>query len=165
MDNDDIEQRWERDKWDLEPDSVALALNVMAPPSRGKIMREAFYGARRFEEFQRRTKMSPGVLSAQLRDLMAQELLVKVPYREAGARERAEYRLTAKGRALIPTMIAMINWADRWLTSGQEPTVSLTHRDCGAPVQTVLRCAEGHEILAGHDVIASPGPGAREAEE
>jgi len=146
--------------WDLEPDSVALALSVLAPPTMGKIMREAFYGARRFEDFHRRTGISLGVLSARLRELISQGLLMKVPYKEPNSRIREEYRLTDKGRALIPTMIAMIDWADRWLTREKEPTVTLRHRDCGAPVHAVLRCERKHDVEPGRDVIASPGPGA-----
>ncbi|WP_428340517.1 winged helix-turn-helix transcriptional regulator [Mycobacterium sp.] len=151
---------WDRDKWDLEPDSVALALGVLAPPTMGKVMREAFYGARRFEDFHRRTGISLGVLSARLRELISQGLLVKVPYQEPNSRVREEYRLTDKGRDLIPTMVAMIDWADRWLTSEKQPTVTLRHRGCGAPVKAVLTCSLNHEIDAGHDIIASPGPGA-----
>ena len=146
--------------WDLEPDSVALALSVLAPPTMGKIMREAFYGARRFEDFHRRTGISLGVLSARLRELISQGLLRKVPYKEPNSRIREEYRLTDKGRALIPTMIAMIDWADRWLTREKKPTVTLRHRDCGAPVHAVLRCERNHHVEPGRDVVASPGPGA-----
>lgn len=159
--NTDAEAVWDRDAWDLDPDAVALALTVMAPPTMGVIMREAFYGTRRFEDFLRRTGMSPGVLSARLRDLVTQQLLVKVPYREPGTRERAEYRLTDRGRDLIPVMVAMINWADRWLTGDRGPTVSLRHGGCGAPVEAVLKCTAGHEIHAAHGVTATPGPGAR----
>ncbi len=159
--NTDADAVWDRDAWDLSPDAVALALTVMAPPTMGVLMREAFYGTRRFEDFLRRTGISPGVLSARLRDLVTQELLVKVPYREPGARERAEYRLTDKGRDLVPVMVAMIGWADRWLTGDRGPTVSLHHDECGAPVEAVLKCAAGHEIDAARDVIAKPGPGAR----
>ncbi len=154
-------ENWDRDAWDLEPDSVALALSVLAPPTMGMIMREAFYGTRRFEDFQRRTGMSTGVLAARLRELVAQDMLVKVPYREAGARERAEYRLTVKGRELVPIMVAMIGWADRWLTDDRQPTVSLVHRDCGALVEAVLRCTDGHDVGAPSQIAARPGPGAR----
>ena len=86
MDHEEVPE-WDRDAWDLDPDSVALALTVVAPPTMGKIMREAFYGTRRFDDFLRRTGMSPAALSARLRELVAQELLVKVPYREPGALE------------------------------------------------------------------------------
>ncbi|MDX3191643.1 helix-turn-helix domain-containing protein [Streptomyces sp. MN03-5084-2B] len=157
----EADQPWDRDAWDIDPDSVALTLAVLTPHSSGAIMREAFYGTRRFDDFLRRTGMSPGVLSARLRDLVAQELLVKVPYKEPGSRERAEYRLTDRGRELVPTMVAMIGWADRWLTGDRGPTMSLRHSGCGAPVEAVLRCGHGHEIHAPREIVASPGPGAR----
>ncbi|KJK33569.1 HxlR family transcriptiptional regulator [Lentzea aerocolonigenes] len=154
---------WDRDAWNLNPDSVALALAALAPPTMGLVMREAFYGTRRFDDFLRRTGMSPAALSSRLRELVTQELLVKVPYKEPGARERAEYRLTEKGRDLMFTLIAMIGWADRWLTGGR-PTVTLRHQGCGALVGTILRCSKGHDIEAARDVVAEPGPGARPVE-
>lgn len=158
MDHEHVPE-WDRDDWNLDPDSVALALEVLAPPSSGKVMREAFFGTRRFDDFLRRTGMSPAALSGRLRVLVEQGMLVKVPYREPGARERAEYRLTGRGRDLVPTMIAMIGWADRWLADGR-PTVTLRHRGCGAQVAAVLRCADGHDVEAARDVVAEPGPGA-----
>ncbi|WP_020660472.1 winged helix-turn-helix transcriptional regulator [Amycolatopsis benzoatilytica] len=157
----EADQSWDRVAWDIVPDSVALTLAALTPHSSGVIMREAFYGTRRFDDFLRRTGMSPGVLSARLRDLVAQGLLVKVPYKEPGARERAEYRLTDQGRDLVPTMIAMIGWADRWLTGDRGPTMSLRHSGCGAPVEAALKCGHGHENHAAREIVASPGPGAR----
>jgi DNA-binding HxlR family transcriptional regulator len=125
------------------------------------IMREAFYGTRRFDEFLRRLQLSPGVLSARLRELVADDVLQKVPYREAGARERDDYRLTDKGRALVPVLVALMNWADEWLTGPDGPTVVLRHRDCGAEVRTTITCAADHEIASDRDITATAGPGAQ----
>jgi len=140
-----------------------LALSALSPRTSGMIMREAFYGSRRFDEFLRRLRLSPGVLSARLRDLLTMGLLQKVPYREAGARERDEYRLTDKGRALIPVVVALLCWADEWLIEPDGPTVVLRHRECGAPVRATITCAAGHDIANGRDIAATPGPGARPA--
>ncbi|MBP2325958.1 DNA-binding HxlR family transcriptional regulator [Kibdelosporangium banguiense] len=156
---DDTE--WDRDAWDLDPDSAALALAVFTPSTTAAIMREALYGTRRFEDFLRRTGISPSVLAARLRELVAQNVLVKRPYQEPGARAREEYCLTEKGRDVAPAVIALINWADRWLSGDRGPTVVLNHRDCGAPIETVMMCAHGHELRAVRDVAVAPGPGAR----
>ncbi|MFD9444698.1 winged helix-turn-helix transcriptional regulator [Streptomyces sp. NPDC060001] len=124
-------------------------------------MKEAFYGTRRFEDFQRRCELSRTVLSARLRDLVAVGVLEKRPYREPGARERDEYRLTDKGRSLAPALVALNAWAERWLVNEPGPTVTLIHRDCGASVHAVITCTSGHEIAAAREIVATPGPGAR----
>jgi DNA-binding HxlR family transcriptional regulator len=157
------ERVWDRGAWNLDPDSVALALRVMSPRTAGMIMREAFYGTRRFEDFLRHVHVSSGVLAARLRELVEEGILEKRPYREPGARVREEYHLTDKGRSMLPLLVALIDWADRWLVGPQGPTVRLLHRDCGAAVTASVRCARGHSISAPRDVIATPGPGAQPA--
>lgn len=61
-------------------------------------MREAFYGARRFDQFHTRIGCARSILSERLATLTDAQLLNRVPYREPGQRERHEYRLTEKGR-------------------------------------------------------------------
>ncbi|MGY1496813.1 winged helix-turn-helix transcriptional regulator [Streptomyces sp. QTS52] len=154
---------WDRGAWDLEPDSIALALRVLTPQTAGMIMREAFFGTRRFDEFLTHVGVSSGVLSARLRDLVSEGLLEKRPYQEPGSRAREEYRLTDKGRGLVPALVALIDWADHWLVGPEGSTVTLHHHDCDEPVRTALVCAAGHEITAARDLVAAPGPGARPA--
>ncbi len=92
---------------------------------------------------------------------MAEGLLRKVPYREAGQRARSEYRRTEKGLALYPLIVALLEWGNTYAVSAEGPLVELTHRDCGAPVQLEVRCAEGHPVASARDVTPVPGPGAR----
>lgn len=151
----------DRDAWDLTPDSVQRALEHLVPASAGKVVREAFYGTRRFDEFVRRTGLTAPVLSARLRDLESSGVIEKRPYREAGQRTRHEYRLTPKGRDLGTAVVALLEWADRWLPAPAGATVTLEHRDCGAPVHVALECEAGHRGLEIIDTTARPGPGAR----
>ncbi|MGI5426979.1 winged helix-turn-helix transcriptional regulator [Streptomyces sp. CA-179760] len=157
----DPAEPWRRDAWDIEPDSINLALRSLSPRTTGVILREAFYGTRRFDDFERHCGISPSVLSARLRDLVADGILEKTRYRAPGVRGRDEYRLTDKGRSLVPIMIALNDWAERWIVPPGASTVSLLHRDCGRPVRTVVTCASGHEITAPGQVSAIPGPGAK----
>jgi DNA-binding HxlR family transcriptional regulator len=151
---------WDRDSWNIEPDSIALAFSALSPQTAGKVMKEAFYGTRRFEDFQNRSGLSRGILAARLSDLVSMGLLEKHPYRESGARERHEYRLTDKGRSLAPALIALTDWAAKWLVDPAGPTVTLTHRDCGAEVHAVIACEAGHQLGGVGEVAAVPGPGA-----
>lgn len=159
--DDAHELRWRREAWQLEPDSAQRALDVLVPRSAGQIVREAFYGTRRFDDFLRHTGMTRGVLSARLRELTGQGILVRVAYHDIGSRGRHEYRLTDKGRDLAAAIISLLTWADRWLPSPGGPTVALSHRDCGAPIRTEIRCGEGHRVDSIGDIRAEPGPGAR----
>ncbi|MEX3105383.1 MULTISPECIES: helix-turn-helix domain-containing protein [unclassified Streptomyces] len=155
-------QRWQRDAWDIEPDAINLALRSLSPRTTGVIIREAFYGTRRFDDFERHCGISPSVLSARLRDLVADGILEKTRYRAApGTRARDEYRLTDKGRALLPILIALNDWAEQWIVPDGASTVSLLHHDCGSPVRTVVTCDSGHAITTPAQVSAGPGPGAK----
>ena len=151
---------WNREAWLLEPDSVQRALDVLVPRSAGQIVREAFYGTRRFDDFRRHTGLTPGVLSARLGDLTDQGILTKVAYHDTGSRGRHEYRLTDKGRDLATAIIRQLNWADRWLPTPGGPTVVLTHHGCGASIRTEIRCAHDHPVDSLGDIQAAPGPGA-----
>ncbi|MBK3574961.1 helix-turn-helix transcriptional regulator [Streptomyces sp. MBT65] len=82
---------------------------------------------------------------------------------EEPGRVEEEYRLTDKGLSLAPTLVALKAWAEHWLVDAPGPTVTLIHRDCGAPVHSVITCTSGHEIAAVRDITATPGPGARPA--
>ncbi len=151
----------DREHWDLAPDSVQRALDQLLPPSAGKVVREAFYGTRRFEDLLRHTGLTAPVLSARLKDLQARELLERTPYKQEGARTRFEYRLTERGRDLATAIIALLGWADRWLPHERGPTVALEHVGCGRAVHAALSCEAGHHDLAVAAVAAVPGPGAR----
>src|SRR5206468_5672699 len=133
------------------------------PRTSAAIILEAFYGTRRFDDFLPHCGVSPSVLSTRLRAMVAEGLLEKVPYQDPGARARDEYRLTDKGRSLAPILIALNDFADRWLLDPSESTVTLRHRRCGERVHATVACEGGHRIEAAADVVASPGPGARRA--
>lgn len=150
-----------RDAWDLTPDSVQRALEHLVPPSSGRVVREAFYGTRRFEDFVRRTGLTAPVLSARLKELEAAQVMEKRPYREPGMRTRHEYVLTPRGLDLGTAIVALLTWADRWIPPPDGPTVALEHRDCGSSVTAHLVCAAGHDYLDIRQVVALPGPGAR----
>ncbi|WLS89290.1 helix-turn-helix domain-containing protein [Serratia marcescens] len=77
------------------------------------ILRESFYGVRRFEELRENIGASRQALSNRLNAMVEQELLAKRAYREPGERERHEYVLTDKGRSLGPILVALMAWGHR----------------------------------------------------
>lgn len=134
-----------RSAWEARQCSIAKALEVVSARSAFLILREAFYGATRFEEFAKQARISEPVAAARLRELVEQGLMEREDYREPGQRTRQRYKLTQKGAELLPALVALMQWGDRWLTKDGGP-VQLRHRDCGALVQAQLRCDQGHQV-------------------
>ena len=151
--------------WILDYDSancaIGAAVGILGERSTFLVLREAFNGVRRFDDMQRRTGMPRQVLSQRLARLVAEGMLRKVPYQQAGQRSRAEYRLTEKGLDLYPVLVALMEWGDRYEVGSDGPQVLLQHRDCGEPVRLQLACEAGHVIGSAREVTPAPGPGAR----
>jgi DNA-binding HxlR family transcriptional regulator len=149
----------ERTEWPGSRCSVASALDVVGTRSALLLMREAFMGTRRFDDFAERVGIGEPAAAARLKELVAAGLLERAPYQEPGQRTRYEYQLTEKGTELLPVITALREWGDRWETGDRGPSVLARHRDCGATVHTRLRCEADHEVLAG-EIELVPGPGA-----
>jgi DNA-binding HxlR family transcriptional regulator len=136
-----------RDAWTAEGCTIAKALDVIPTRSAFLILREAFYGTTRFDDFAERVGISEPVTAARLRELVENGLLEREDYREPGQRTRQRYRLTPKGADLFPALVALMQWGNRWLDDRGGP-VQLRHRDCGEEVSVELRCAAGHDVSA-----------------
>jgi DNA-binding HxlR family transcriptional regulator len=134
-----------RSAWKAERCTIARTLDVITTRSAFLILREAFYGTTRFDDFAERVGISEPVAAARLRELVDQGLLEREDYREPGQRTRRRYRLTEKGADLFPALVALMQWGDRWVDDRGGP-VEFRHRDCGEPVALELRCAAGHQV-------------------
>jgi DNA-binding HxlR family transcriptional regulator len=142
-----------RSGWTAERCTIAKSLDVVSTRSALLIMREAFYGTTRFDDFAERVGISQPVAAARLRELVEEGLLEREDYREPGQRTRQQYRLTPKGADLFPVLVALMKWGDRWLDDRGGP-IELLHRDCGEPVSVSLHCAAGHEVQSGEIDVA-----------
>ena len=122
------------------------------------VLREAFYGVRRYGEMVRNLGIARNVLAAKLKDLVADGLLERRRYRTDP--DWYEYVLTAAGRDLYGSVVALLHWADVHLPPAGEHELRLRHRPCGArdPRQGRVRCLRrgarpargGGGALAGH---------------
>lgn len=140
---------------------VAAAMAVLGEKNALLVLREVFNGVRRFDHMQQHSGLPRQVLSNRLARLVEEDILRRVPYREDGARERYEYRLTSKGLELYPLLAALADWGARHYAGPEGAPVELTHRGCGARVHAVLVCEDGHDVEELRDVAPAPGPGAR----
>ncbi|MDT7782484.1 MAG: hypothetical protein QOF58_903 [Pseudonocardiales bacterium] len=103
------------DKWQPDRCSIALALDVIGTRSALLLLREAFYGTTRFDGFVRRVGITEAVAAKRLKELVDAGLFEKRPYQEPGARTRHEYVLTEQGSALLPVIVALMQWGDTYL--------------------------------------------------
>jgi DNA-binding HxlR family transcriptional regulator len=148
-----------RENWSADRCSIRSALRVAGNSTALLILREAFYGTTRFDDFAERVGISEPVAAARLRDLVEHGLLERQSYRDPGQRTRMGYQLTDKGAELFPVLVALMQWGDRWLAPAGPPVV-LRHHDCGEPVHAELRCADGHQPPV-EELDLATGPGAR----
>ena len=125
--------------------SIAKSVELLSTRSAFLLMREAFYGATRFEEFVRRAELTDATASTRLRELVEAGLLELEPYQEPGQRTRQRYLLTEKGADLFPVIVSLMQWGNRWLSDTGGPA-ELRHRGCGGAVGTQLRCEHGHHV-------------------
>jgi DNA-binding HxlR family transcriptional regulator len=138
--------------------SVARALDVVGTRSTMLLLREAFFGTRRFKDFARLVGVTDQVAAARLSALVEDGLLARVPYRDPGQRERHEYRLTDKGRDFYPVLVGLLRWGDEHATAPTGRPIDLVHAGCGASVGVTVRCDAGHDLVP-RDVSIIAGPG------
>ncbi|MFG1667805.1 winged helix-turn-helix transcriptional regulator [Streptomyces sp. Y7] len=119
------------------PCSIARSLTVIGDWWSTMVVREAFFGVRRFDEFRSNLDVSTNILTTRLAHLVEQGILTKVPYQSRPIRH--EYRLTKKGLDFYPVPLAAIVWGERWKNPG-EPLVPLRHTPCGESLRPVLSC-------------------------
>lgn len=146
--------RW--DDIDLQVCSVARALSVVGERWTLLILRDAFLGTRRFDQFQSRLGITRHRLSERLGKLVDQGVLTRVQYSEKPPRH--EYRLTRKGLALYPVLMTLGHWGDEWMERGQGAPVEYFHQRCGKKMKTVLTCSECGEDLRPQHVTPMVGP-------
>ena len=147
--------------WSVDTCTIGRAMAILGERWTVVVLREIFNGIRRFDDMQVRTGIPRQVLANRLASLVDRGLLRREPYREPGARERHEYRLTPMGFDIYPVLVAVKAWGDRYLADPEGPPLTFEHRDCGAEVHTEVLCTAGHRLDEPRDVLPRPGPGAR----
>jgi DNA-binding HxlR family transcriptional regulator len=134
----------DRDAWSaVGVCPIELTMGVVGTKSAMLILREAYYGTTRFDDFSRRVGITKAATSARLSELVEAGLLEKRPYREPGQRSRDEYVLTQAGTDLMPVVYAMFEWGRRHLN---DTRLRMTHLGCGAEATVEIRCADGHQV-------------------
>jgi DNA-binding HxlR family transcriptional regulator len=138
--------------------SIARSLEVLGDRWTLLVLRDAFLGVRRFEDFQRTLGVARNVLTDRLNRLVEEDILRRVPYHERPV--RFEYRLTEKGLDLWPVMMTLLQWGDRYYLDSRGAPLVVRHRECGGQLTPHLTCDKCGAELGPRDVVTEPGPGA-----
>jgi DNA-binding HxlR family transcriptional regulator len=120
-------------------DSVEKAVGVLSDRWTFLVLREAFFGVRRFGEMLDNLGIARNILADRLKELVEQGILVRRKYQDRP--ERFEYRLTEKGRDVYPIVLMIMRWGDRWLVSEGGPPLVLYHERCGNRLEPVVVCS------------------------
>jgi DNA-binding HxlR family transcriptional regulator len=121
------------------------------------ILRSAFLGVRSFHAFEERLAAPASTLTRKLRQLCDRGLLEKVQYRARPPRD--EYVLSDKGRDLLPVLLALAAWGNRWLAPSGAPLV-IVDATTGDPVDPVMCDARTQRPLVLGEIAIAAGPGA-----
>ncbi|GAB3112435.1 helix-turn-helix transcriptional regulator [Aestuariicella hydrocarbonica] len=151
--------RWE--DIDQQVCSVARTLAVVGDRWTLLILRDAFLGTHRFEDFRRQLGVSRHRLTERLNKLVDTGVLERVLYQQRPP--RYEYRLTAKGLDLHGVVLMLGDWGNRWCSDESGAPVEYRHRTCGQLVRPMLSCSECGEPMAPTTVSPEVGPGLQQA--
>jgi DNA-binding HxlR family transcriptional regulator len=132
--------------------SIARALEVVGERWTLLIVRDAFLGLSRFDQFQESLGIARNVLTDRLSRLVEEGILERVRYSERP--ERYEYRLTRKGRELNIALAGLRQWGDKYLS--EKPPRVLRRKADGKPVVAAL-VPKGADVLRPEDVETVPG--------
>jgi DNA-binding HxlR family transcriptional regulator len=139
------------------PCSIARTLDVAGEWWTLLIVRDVAYGVRRFGEIQEDLGVSANVLSDRLEGLLLEGILERRQYQARP--DRHEYHLTEKGAELMPPLLALMQWGDRWKWPDERGPVRVTHDECGHEVRVEVRCEHCEQTLDTDELRASARAG------
>ena len=131
--------------------SIGRAMEILGERWTFLILRESFYGVRRFSDIQRNLGIARNILSTRLQTLVGAGILERVLYREEP--ERYEYRLTEAGSDLYPAIVTLMRWGDRHLQRRARPARRAAPqrvRPRGRPAARLLALPRGAAPARGH---------------
>lgn len=137
--------------------SLAQTLSVIGEHWTMLIIRDAFFGLRRFDQFQKSLGIARNVLSDRLKKLVRAGILEK-----SEGPGHPEYRLTDKGLALQPIMIAMTHWGDTYMPNPEGSRLTFIDRRDGKPIKPMGIYAADGRRLKPKEIRAKAGPGLRD---
>ena len=136
------------------PCAIARSMALLGERWTLVILRSAFMGARRFEDYQSSTGIARNILTDRLKTLVDHDVLARRPYAEHPGRTLYEYRLTEKGLDLYPVLVSLMQWGNRYGGFDDGPPVELEHKLCGHTTTPRVVCSACGEELRAREVVA-----------
>lgn len=137
--------------------SVARAMAVLGDRWTLLIVREAFAGVRRFDDFRTELGVARNILTDRLKRLVDAGILEVRQYQDNPPRH--EYRLTPRGADLNAVLLSLMAWGDRWMAEEAGPPILIQHTSCGHTIAPELHCPECGGALTPRNVRLLNGPG------
>jgi len=141
--------------------SLAQSLELIGDWWTPLVLRDLYLGLNRFDQFVTDLGISRNLLTDRLATLVDGGLVRRTPYQQNPV--RYSYELTEAGRELVPILMALTAWGDRWATPPAGQPIRFTHSTCGKVTTPTVSCSECGEPLDMSHVEPSPGPGGRTA--
>jgi len=137
--------------------SLARGLELIGDWWSPLIVRDLFLGVVRFDDLVEDLGISRNLLTRRLKSLTARGIVGRRAYRQSP--RRYEYRLTEAGRDLVPAILALTAWGDRWARPKEGSPILFVHRTCGQRFRPEVTCSACGEAIDSDTVAAVGGPG------
>ncbi|MCZ6469907.1 MAG: helix-turn-helix domain-containing protein [Gammaproteobacteria bacterium] len=146
------------EKYDPLNRSIAYVLDIIGEGWTILIIREVYFGTRRFEDFQRQLGIARNILSSRLKKLCENEILDRVLIKQGG--KRHEYVLTRKGKELMPLLVALTQWGDKWFPGENAEPIIFMDKEFREPIADIKVYSSRGRQLRPRDIMVVAGPGA-----
>ena len=137
--------------------SLARGLELIGDWWSPLIIRDLFLGVVRFDELTEDLGISRNLLTRRLTSLLKSGIIERKPYQRRPT--RYEYRLTEAGRDLVPALLALTAWGDRWARPKEGTPILFVHKVCGHRFKPQVVCSECGGVIDVDTIAAAPGPG------
>jgi DNA-binding HxlR family transcriptional regulator len=134
--------------------SIARTMSILGDRWTMLVVREAFIGTTKFDEFVAYTGATPQVVSARLSRLVEAGILKKES--ALGGKGRSDYLLTEMGQDLHPIVCTIMIWGDKWLSDRQGRPNVLRHTGCGCTTSPKLACDVCGEFVSRKNLKGEP---------
>ncbi|MDR9829174.1 helix-turn-helix domain-containing protein [Vibrio sp. FNV 38] len=137
------------------PCSVSRTLNIIGDQWSILIVLASFRGIDTFSGLLQRLGISRNILTARLDNMVSNDILEKIPTSST----RSRYVLTPAGKELLPTLMALMQWGDKWLAEGKGEPLRVLDRESHAPIQKMGVVSRTGKYLELDDLRFENGPG------
>jgi DNA-binding HxlR family transcriptional regulator len=137
--------------------SLARGLELIGDWWSPLIIRDLFLGVSRFDELIEDLGISRNLLTRRLKSLVTNGIVERIAYQSKPA--RYAYRLTEAGRDLVPAILALTAWGDRWARPREGSPILFVHSACGHQFEPRVTCSACGDAITAETVTAIGGPG------